>query len=54
MQSEPIARRQFDTNPKCDICGKQRSIRVHSKCSKIRQQKHVHGDTLDKITKESP
>ncbi len=43
----PIARRQFDTNPKCDICGKQRSIRVHEKCSRQRQR-----DTLRKHIEE--
>lgn len=52
MQSEPIARRQFDTNPKCDICGKQRSIRVHSKCSKIRQQKHIQSGIVYKPKQE--
>lgn len=25
---------------KCDICGKARNLKVHAKCSKIRQQKH--------------
>ena len=25
---------------KCDICGKARNLKVHTKCSKIRQQKH--------------
>ena len=52
MQSEPIARWQFDTNPKCDICGKQRSIRVHSKCSKIRQKKHIQSGIVYKPKQE--
>lgn len=25
----------------CDICGRHRSIRIHMKCSKIRQERHA-------------
>lgn len=30
-----------DFPSKCDICGLQRSRKVHAKCSKIRQERHA-------------
>ena len=26
---------------KCDICGRQRSVKVHKRCSRIRQEQHA-------------
>lgn len=33
----PMAIRNMDTNPICDICGKHRGTKKHALCSKKRQ-----------------
>lgn len=37
----PLAIRPLEGNPICDVCGKPRSTRKHSKCSKARQKMHA-------------
>lgn len=37
--------RPLDHKPKCDICGRQRSVGVHTKCSQIRQRATMHTQT---------